>query len=194
MLCGGLLSGNLIDLCGVSASGKTQLYTTIAVNWAINHDYETFIVDTNGDFSGDRINRILLNRCDFDADKRKQIMRNIKVEKCTKPMKLIELVQNLIEQITLYPKFKFLVIDSMAALWFLFHGNKRSYGQRNLAIVGDLLRKLAVEHGIVVLTINIVTRSILFNNSRGEWNSNEFLVFDQMLNLPFDQPFDNHHI
>lgn len=161
------MSGNLIDVCGLSASGKTQLYTTIALNWAVTQDYETFVVDTKGDFSGDRINRMLSNRTDINVEKRKHIMRNIKVEKCNDPFKLVELIKNLLAQIMLFPKCKLLVIDSLPALWFLFHGTKQSFGQRNLAILADLLRKLAVEHSIVVLTVNIGTRSIL-NNGLGE--------------------------
>lgn len=62
LLNGGLLSGNIYDVCGTYASGKTQLHTKIVINWAINHDFETLVVDTKGDFSGERINRILLNR------------------------------------------------------------------------------------------------------------------------------------
>lgn len=158
------MSGNIYDVCGISASGKTQLYTTIAINWAINYGHETLVVDAKGDFSGDRINRILLSRgAEYDAEKRKNIMRHIRYEKCNSPFKLIDILNNLLEQIHLYPKVKFFVIDSMPALWFLFHGNQRSFGNRKLAILADLLRKLAVEHAIVVLTVNIETRSIVTN-------------------------------
>lgn len=158
MLGGGLLSGNLIDICGLSGSGKTQLYTTIAMNWAVNDDYQTFIVDTKADFSGDRINRMLLNRDELSADKRKHVMRSIKVEKCKSPFKLIDMMRNLLDQMASHANLKLLVIDSLPTLWFLFHGNKRSLNQRNLAILADLLRKLAVEYAIVILTINLATR------------------------------------
>ncbi|XP_031617803.1 DNA repair protein RAD51 homolog 4 [Contarinia nasturtii] len=165
LLGGGLVRGNLIDICGFSSCGKTQLYTTIAVNWSIDHDYETFVVDTKGDFSGERIKGILSSRTDFQMDKLKHVMCNIKVEKCNSPFKLIELIRNLIEQMHFYPNLKLLVIDSLPALWFLFHGNKRSLGQCQLAILGDLLRKLAVEHGIIVITINISTRAVVTNGT-----------------------------
>lgn len=158
LLGGGFLSGNLIDICGLSGSGKTQLYTTIAINWAVNDGYQTFIVDTKADFSGDRINRMLLNRNELSADERKHIMRSIKMEKCRNPFKLIEMLRCLLDQMASHPNLKLLVIDSLPTLWFLFHGNKRSLNQRNLAILADLLRKLAVEYAIVVLTINTATR------------------------------------
>lgn len=163
MLNGGLLPGNVIDVCGFSSSGKTQLYTTVAVNWAIRQDFETFVIDTKGDFSGDRIHRMLLSRCDFDADGRKRIMRCIKVERCSCPIKLIETLSHLIEQVDSFPRLKFLVIDSLPALWFLFHGTKNSLGYKMLAKLADLLRKLAVEHLIVVMTVNIETRLIVTN-------------------------------
>lgn len=161
MLGGGFLGGNIYDICGLSASGKTQLYTTIAVNWAANLAHETFVVDTKGDFSGDRIYKILINRNDLSSDQRKRIMRNIKVEKCNSPFKLIELLRNLLDQVTSYPRLKLFVIDSLPTLWFIFHGNKRSLNQRSLAVLANLLRKLAVEHGIVVVTVNIETRTTI---------------------------------
>lgn len=167
ILNGGLSFGNIIDLCGFAAAGKTQLHTTIAVNWAIQYDYETFVIDTKGDFSGDRIDSILMNRKILDAEKRKPIMRNIRVEKCNNSLgQLVELVQNLLQSVHLYSKFKLLVIDSLPALWFLHHGSRSSIRYRQMAVLADLLRKLAVEHGIVVLAVNIETRLIVCD---GKW-------------------------
>lgn len=158
----------MIDLCGFSAAGKTQLYTTIAINWAINYDYETFVIDTKGDFSGERIHCILINRRDkFQPEKCKQIMQNIRVEKCNNSfIQLIELLQNLLQSVHLYRKFKLLVIDSLPSLWYLHHGNKSTNRYRQLATLANLLRKLAVEHGIVVLAVNIQTRLIVSNGKR----------------------------
>lgn len=161
MLNGGLLPGNIVDVCGFSAVGKTQLHTTIAINWSINQDYETFVIDTKGDFSGDRIHRILLSQNGFDADKRKHIMRNIKVEQCNSASDLIELITKLIDQKASFPKCKLLVIDSLPALFFHYHGKTHILGYQKLVQFADRLRNLAVEHGIVVMTVNIETRSMV---------------------------------
>lgn len=179
------MSGTLIDVCGFASSGKTQLYTTIAVNWAINYDYETFVVDIKGDFSGDRINRMLLSRGGFDADKRKQIMRNIRIEKCNDPNALVDLINNLLARMASYPKLKLLVIDSLPALWFLFHGNKKSIGKQKLATLANLLRKIAVEHDIVVVTVNIETRMIV---SKGK------MIRDSNSKRPIDKIHINNFI
>lgn len=176
ILNGGLIPGNIIDVCGFSASGKTQFHTTIAIHWAINHGYETFVIDTKGDFSGDRINRMLLSQNKCDADNRKRIMRCIKVEKCDNVTDLINLIKNLIEMKLSFPNFKLLVIDSLPSLWFHFHGTKNSHGYQKLAILADLMRKLAVEYGIVVITVNIETRTII---TAGKKNSLYITFYDK---------------
>lgn len=168
--------GNLIDVCGLSAAGKTQLHTTIAVNWSIQYDYETFVIDTKCDFSGDRINRILMNRSGLDSDRRKQIMRNIKVQRCNSLIELIQLIRHLLDQIIQYPRLKFVVIDSMPSIWFLYHGTKTGYAHVQLAKLADLLRKLAVEYGIVVMTVNIETRSNINNGKQFSLKINEKLL------------------
>lgn len=165
LLCGGLIFGHLIDVCGLSASGKTQLHTTIAVNWSINYNYETFVIDTKGDISGERIHSMLAHRRQkFSPEQCKQIMRNIRVAKCNDSLlQLIECIEQLLQSMHLHRKFKLLVIDSLPALWFFHHGSKSTHHYRQLATLADLLRKLAVEHGIVVLAVNIQTRLIVSN-------------------------------
>lgn len=160
ILNGGLQTGNIIDVCGLPASGKTQLHTTIAINFAIDRQSETIVIDTKGDFSGERIHRILVHRKMDDSTERKDIMERIKVQTCNDPDHLIEFIEKLITEIDSYKNLQLLVIDSLPALWFLYHGNTNAIGLRKLAELTHLLRKLAVEHGIIVLTVNIVTRSV----------------------------------
>lgn len=155
------MCGNLIDLCGASASGKTQLYTTIALNMSINNNIETVVIDTNGDFSGERIYRMLLHRQIRNEKTCEEHMKRIKIAKCTNSSQLIEMIEKLIEEIDSFTNFKMLVIDSMPALWFLHHGDY-STSQQSLCKLTNLLRKLAVEHAVIVLTINIATRRMNF--------------------------------
>lgn len=164
MLNGGLQTGNIIDICGLPASGKTQLHTTLAINFAIDRQSETIVIDTKGDFSGERIHRILVHRKIDGLSERKDIMERIKVHKCAEPDHLIEFIEKLITEIDSNKNLQLLVIDSLPALWFLYHGNTNAIGLRKLSEMTHLLRKLAVEHGIIVLTVNIVTR--LVNTSK----------------------------
>lgn len=59
LLNGGIPVGYITELCGLAGSGKTQLSLQLAVNCA-RHDTNTILyVDTKGDFSAIRIQKIL---------------------------------------------------------------------------------------------------------------------------------------
>lgn len=159
LLGGGLPTGNLIDICGFSAAGKTQLCTTIAVNVASHAESTVLWIDANRDFSARRIYQILRNRKISDVNAF-EIMRRIKVEHCTDAYRLVAVIDDIMNKIELYKNVKILIIDSLPTLWFSFHGGKTMEGFRLLGELTNQLRRLAVEYGIVVLAVNIVTRWI----------------------------------
>lgn len=154
-----MLTGNIIDLCGLSGSGKTLLCRAIAVNLAINYDFGTIFIDTNGDFSADGIYKMLINRKITSETQRKHIMKQIKVTKCCDPNELIRCIETLTNGFNDHGKFKLLVIDSMPAIWFNVYGMNTSYAQNTLVTLIHRLRRLAVEHAIIIIAVNIVTRS-----------------------------------
>ena len=59
MLEGGFLTGKIYEICGVSASGKTQLCLTISTNVAHDFKQQLHYIDTKRDFSGKRIQGML---------------------------------------------------------------------------------------------------------------------------------------
>lgn len=154
----------MIDLCGLSASGKTQLCSTIAVNLSQFTEAEVLWIDTKADFSGQRIYRMLKHRKLLDPEAF-DVMRRIKVEACDDPKRLIEMISEISGNITAFERVKLLVIDSLPALWFLLHGEQTPIAHRLLAELSNRLRRLAVESGIVIITLNIVTR---WNETIGE--------------------------
>lgn len=121
------MTGNIIDICGSSAAGKTQLCTTIAINLAQHCDIEIFFVDTKGDFSGKRVHKILAKRVCTESDMEK-IMKRLRVERINDPYQLVAVLNALIANRSNFRDLKVLVIDSLPALWFLFHGDKKSKG------------------------------------------------------------------
>lgn len=177
MLDGGLVTGNLVEICGLSGSGKTQLINTIALNAASEpHQIGTFYLDSKHDFSGMRLYNILTAR-NGSNKKCGQIMELIKVARIVEVAELIRVLRNLLLNIDKYNNFKIIIVDSMPALWFLYHGDdfrqgiERLFsslirflisfmisGMAYLTQVTQLLRKLAVDHNKVVLIVNLVTR------------------------------------
>lgn len=157
LLSDGLMMGNLIDICGSPDAGKTQLCTSIAINLAQFSQVETLWIDTKADFSARRIQKILKNRNCRETEIR-EIMQRIRIDTCNDPHKLIQMIEQLIENFEAYQSARLLVIDSLPALWFLFHGEDRHVGSTAIAKLANNLRKLAVECGMVILTVNIATR------------------------------------
>jgi len=62
LLKGGLYPGQLCEICGLSASGKTQLCFTIAANAVAKLNIITWYLDTKRDFSRVRFEEILRAR------------------------------------------------------------------------------------------------------------------------------------
>lgn len=151
------MMSNLIDICGSPDAGKTQLCTSIAVNLAQFIQEETLWIDTKADFSARRIYKILKNR-DCSESEIKRIMQRIRIDTCNDPNKLIQMIEQLIENFEEYKSAKLLVIDSLPALWFHFHGEDARFGAIAMSKLANNLRKLAVECGMIVLIVNIATR------------------------------------
>lgn len=124
MLDGGLVTGNLVEICGFSRSGKTQLVNTIALNAASEpQKIGTFYLDAKHDFSGMRLYNILTSRNNGSNKNCGEIMERVKVARIYDVTELIRVLRDLLRNIDKYSHFKILIVDSMPSLWFLFQGD-----------------------------------------------------------------------
>ena len=176
LLGGGLKSGNIYDLCGLSASGKTQICHSIAINLAIHYKYETLYVDAKNDFSGQRIYNTLTARNCSDVDCG-VIMNCIRCQPIYDVHEFLNILRVLPAYLKEHRLVKCFVVDSLPALWFpLMDGKKngetamqRTLGQSvhqcstfsGLSLLSEathLMHKIAFTHDIIFLLVNIVTR------------------------------------
>ncbi|XP_055606889.1 DNA repair protein RAD51 homolog 4 [Uranotaenia lowii] len=159
LLEGGLLPGHVLEVCGDSATGKTQLCTTIALNVALKHKFDVFYVDTKCDFSVQRCHQMLKHR-QLTEDVWQQTMDRIKVERIFSPEGLICAVESLLETVDDMTKFKLLIIDSLPSLWYMYQNSKSNcYPLGTLTRLIGILRKLASENLISVVLVNLRIRS-----------------------------------
>lgn len=56
---GGILTGNICELCGLSGDGKTQICFSIATHTTVYLKQTIYYIDTKGDFSAIRIKNMM---------------------------------------------------------------------------------------------------------------------------------------
>uniref|UniRef100_A0A182Q5R1 RecA family profile 1 domain-containing protein n=1 Tax=Anopheles farauti TaxID=69004 RepID=A0A182Q5R1_9DIPT len=165
LLQGGLLPGQIYELCGESGSGKTQLCITIAAHVALLQRCHVFFIDTKCDFSGTKIMQVL-NRSQQGKLSERELghtMARIKVERIFSPELLVQVVEQLAagKHLDAKIKLKLLIIDSLPSLWYLFQDAK-SYceplGLQTKLICS--LRKLATTYGVAIVLVNLAVRIV----------------------------------
>lgn len=176
LLDGGLQTGNLVEVCGLPCTGKTQLMNTIAIHIAHYHRFQTLYIDTKNDFSGMRIHQMIESR-GITENHCGEIMQRIKCERTYDVDGFINILKELLITIHNYTEVKLLVIDSLPALWCLLYEEKTDNGNlvifmcffylntqyiflgiAKLCETANLLRRIAVEHEKVILLVNMATR------------------------------------
>lgn len=119
----------MYEICGVSASGKTQLLTTIAVNVAQNYGIGTLYVDCKSDLSGQRIRQMLKARGQSSQEMH-TTMDWIRVQYVSDAIDLVSLLEELQRSIEQFEEnHRLLMIDSLPALWYLMHGDQTSQSE-----------------------------------------------------------------
>lgn len=130
ILGGGLKSGNLYDICGLSASGKTQICNSIAISLAINYKYETLYVDAKNDFSGQRIYNIL-NARNCNVMDCGLVMNRIHCQSIYDVHEFLTILRELPAYLKQHRQAKCLVVDSLPALWFPLLDGKKNGKRHN---------------------------------------------------------------
>ncbi|KYM95654.1 PREDICTED: DNA repair protein RAD51 homolog 4 [Cyphomyrmex costatus] len=170
LLRGGLYPGQLCELCGPSASGKTQLCFTIAANVASRSDGIVWYFDTKRDFCRMRYEGIMRAR-NFEQKIIDDALRSTKIYQAHSSN---ELIQGLRQLVTLCEqeqneaslkerKVLLVIIDSLPAIIFKVtrnaqqSDNETTYELEDLA---EICRFLTMKYQAVVITVNLITRWI----------------------------------
>ncbi|OWR42081.1 DNA repair protein RAD51 4 [Danaus plexippus plexippus] len=117
----GIPSG-IIEICGLAGSGKSQLCMQIAINCVKDSDNTILYIDTKGDFSALRIQKIL----DLNGYSHKDmaiIMLKIKIVRVWTIEDLIELIQKIKSGLIVVENLALVIIDSLPCLVFQHFGD-----------------------------------------------------------------------
>ncbi|KYQ47424.1 DNA repair protein RAD51 like protein 4 [Trachymyrmex zeteki] len=149
LLRGGLYPGQLCELCGPSASGKTQLCFTIAANVASRSDGIVWYFDTKKDFCRLRYEGIMRAR-NFEQKIIEDALRSTKIYQTRSSHELIKALRQLVTR------------NAQQS------DNETTYELEDLA---EVCRFLTMEYQAVVITVNIITRW----NSPGQTDSTDII-------------------
>ncbi|KAH0951889.1 hypothetical protein HN011_001527 [Eciton burchellii] len=164
LLKGGLYPGQLCEICGLSASGKTQLCFTIATNAVAKLNIVTWYLDTKRDFSRLRFEEILRAR-NFTQTIIENALQRIKVCHIRSARQMIQALRHLVNLCKTEQDFGkeglLIIIDSLPAIIFkvtrdMCHNDlETTYELDDLAQMSQILTK---ECQAIVITVNSVTR------------------------------------
>ncbi|XP_050345145.1 DNA repair protein RAD51 homolog 4 isoform X2 [Nymphalis io] len=137
ILEGGLPVGLITEICGLAGSGKSQLCMQLAINSVMGSNYTILYIDTKGDFSAVRIQKILeahgLSHKDMAV-----IMLNIRVVYIWNIEELIKLLENIKNDVLKIENVSMIIVDSLPCLTFQHFGDNNTIDTECAYSIKDL--------------------------------------------------------
>ncbi|KAJ0180340.1 hypothetical protein K1T71_003744 [Dendrolimus kikuchii] len=157
ILDGGFPTGYITEICGLADSGKTQLCLQISINCVKQSDSNVLYVDTKGDFSAIRIQK-MLDAYGCSPKEMALIMFKIKVVHIWTMEELIDFFKHLKKETIAVEKLSMIIIDSLPCLMFQHLGDDSKIGLTFLNTFVNYARYLCKELNVGVICVNIQTR------------------------------------
>ncbi|XP_028028779.1 DNA repair protein RAD51 homolog 4 [Bombyx mandarina] len=157
MLNRGIPAKTITELCGIAGSGKTQLALQIAINCAKETHKTVLYIDTKGDFSALRIQKIL-EKCQYSFKEVAAIMNRIHISYIWTMEELVNLFKNLKNGELVIDNLMLLVIDSLPSLMFQYLGEDNKLGLSLLNSFVNYSRFICKQLNIGIICINMQTR------------------------------------
>ncbi|XKL68569.1 hypothetical protein PGB90_004060 [Kerria lacca] len=184
-LIGGLESGGIYEICGLSSSGKTQICLGIAAHVS-NTGKCVHFIDTKGDFSAKRIFQILIKK-KKSTKEIIPILERIKVNKIYNLYQLINILHG-IKNLHLYYHIPLIIIDCISTSFFMLIGSQKPVGSALLGYAASLMKFITSKYHTVIVVTNLATK--YFSNLyllaiKLKYKIHIFHLFRNSLNLDF---------
>ncbi|XP_063359943.1 DNA repair protein RAD51 homolog 4 [Cydia amplana] len=154
---GGIPIGYITELCGLANSGKTQLCLQLAINSVKNSESSVLYIDTKGDFSAVRVQKIL-DACGYSHKEMALIMIKIKIVHVWTMEELLDFLKKLKNQTINIENFVLVIIDSLPSLMFQYLGDDNKVGLSFLNTFVNYARYLGKHFNLAFICVNIQTR------------------------------------
>ncbi|KPJ07909.1 DNA repair protein RAD51-like 4 [Papilio machaon] len=153
----GIPIGFITEICGLAGCGKTQLCLQLAINCAKQTENTILYIDTKGDFSAVRLQRIL-NNLRFTHEEMARILRKIKVAHIWTMEEILELFKKLKDKSLTIHNLVLIIIDSLPCLLMQHFGDDNKIGLNYLNVLVNHCRFVCKNFGVGIVCVNIQTR------------------------------------
>ncbi|XP_020861786.1 DNA repair protein RAD51 homolog 4 isoform X1 [Phascolarctos cinereus] len=162
LLDSGLYTGEVTEITGPPASGKTQVCLCTAANVAYSLGQNVLYIDSTGGLMASRLLQLLQARTE-DEEEQAGALQRIHVVRVFDIFQMLDALQDLrgtiSQQVTSASgPVKIVVVDSVSAVVSPLLGGQHSEGLALMMQLARELKTLARELGIAVLVTNHVTR------------------------------------
>lgn len=154
VLKGGFRSEELIEFCGSSCTGKTQLCFELCINQVMNlPNKKVLFIDTCNSFEARRILQMIAFRTENEDEVISSLSR-VEVLKAFAVNSFLQVLDGLLFIENEPEKKQLIIIDSIANIISNLIGKKDSYGSRVAHLILQLLRKISQVHSCPVILVN----------------------------------------
>jgi RAD51-like protein 3 len=173
LLQGGLHPGEITEISGETATGKTQLaFSATLTTLCSNKDNKVLFIDTVSTFSAERIRTLFLesDRFIYARDQgmdEKDVMDRIRIVKCFDVYSVMEFIEDVRDHLenkdqdgNVHTNIKLIIIDSFTAIFTPLLGVTQTQGHSLMVTLTRILRNLAKEYNIAILLVNAAIASI----------------------------------
>ncbi|XP_014788739.1 DNA repair protein RAD51 homolog 4 [Octopus bimaculoides] len=164
LLDGGLYTGEMTEIVGSSAVGKTQVCLSVAANVAKETKQNILYIDTSASFSAERISEMVAVEDEETEENLKAVLGHIHCAKVFNVFELFEVLettrQELIKQnSSFFSGLRLIICDSVSAVLSPLVGGHQTQGYSLLVQVAQKLKALALEYSLAVLVTNNIIGS-----------------------------------
>lgn len=162
ILDGGLYTGEVTEVAGEIASGKTQICLSMTASVICHSKQNVMYVDTSGGFCAERLEEILHTK--YQQGDNSDVFSHIRCLQSYDIYSLLSELQQIKVNITqqsdpFYSGLKLIIIDNVASVIYPILGGNQLDGHGLIVQLSQLLKLLAVDYSLSVLVSNNVVVS-----------------------------------
>ncbi|XP_018562696.1 DNA repair protein RAD51 homolog 4 isoform X2 [Anoplophora glabripennis] len=152
LLEGGLFTGNIYEICGLPATGKTLFCLTLMKNVVSKMKENIYYLDTKQDFSARKFKQML---CNSNKQELVEALSRALIKNISSQHELVNSLFEIKEKLQSGLKMRAVIIDSLPALYW----QSADYSGNNnfLNHTVNILRYLSIEYNLVIIVTNLIT-------------------------------------